>query len=98
MRAVAPRSADLRVAMLLTAPRLAPSDAESVLASLTRDPRADVVLCVGIESGALWASKIGFSGLQKESKFEAEVGSQKSGSKVKQGESGEGLIGPKNDR
>ena len=48
--------------------------------------------------GGFWASKVGFWGFQKESNFEAEVGSRKSGSKVKQGEVAGGSGGPNNDR
>ena len=36
--------------------------------------------------GAFWAILAGFWGFEKESNFEAEVGSRKSGSRVKRGE------------
>ena len=48
--------------------------------------------------GGFWASKVGFGGFDKESNFEAEVGSRQSGSRAKRGESKDALIGPNNDR
>ena len=48
--------------------------------------------------GEFWASKIRFWGFEKESNFEAEVGSRKSGFRVKQGGSMQALIGPNKDR
>ena len=55
--------------------------------------------------GGFWASKVGFWGFEKESNFEAEVGSRKSGSKVVKGsrpgverEVTGGSGGPNNDR
>ena len=53
---------------------------------------------LGTVFGAFWAILIGFWGFEKESNFEAEVGSRKSGSKVKQGEVRVGSGGPNNDR
>ena len=41
--------------------------------------------------GGFGVSKVGFWGFEKESNFEAEVGNRKSGFRVKQGSSGEGL-------
>ena len=42
---------------------------------------------LGTVSGAFWTILGGFWGFEKESKFEAEVGSRKSGSKVVKGRS-----------
>ena len=48
--------------------------------------------------GGFWASKVGFWGFEKESNFEAEVGSRKSGSRHKRGDSRQGSGGPIIDR
>ena len=48
--------------------------------------------------GAVWMILGGFWGFEKESKFEAEVGSRKSDFRDVKGESAGGYVGPKNDR
>ena len=48
--------------------------------------------------GRFWASKVGFWGFEKESNFEAEVGSRKSDSRDAKGEVTVGSGGPNNDR
>ena len=48
--------------------------------------------------GGFWGSKVGFWGFEKESNFEAEVGSRNSGSKNVRGESMQTSGGPNIDR
>ena len=53
---------------------------------------------LGTVFGAFWAILGGFWGFEKESNFEAEVGSRKSGSRNKRRPSGGGSGGPNIDR